>query len=60
MCADQFTRFYSTSILLDSIENNIDRTQSHVEEGRQQLEKASSHQVISSSFLMFYTNNQFI
>jgi len=34
----------------DSIENNIDRAGSHVEEGRQQLEKAASHQVITAFF----------
>lgn len=29
----------------DSIENNIERAYSHADEGRQQLEKAASHQV---------------
>jgi len=40
---------------INSIENNIDRTQSHVEEGRQQLEKASSHQRKHRKWLCFLT-----
>lgn len=40
---------------IDSIENNVDRTYTHVEEGRQELEKASSHQVstLIRSWLVF-------
>jgi len=38
---------------LNSIENNIDQTYTHVEEGRQQLEKASSYQRTHCKWLCF-------
>lgn len=40
---------------INSIENNIDRTYTHVEEGRQELEKASSHQKAHRKWLCFLT-----
>jgi len=40
---------------INSIENNIDRAGSHVEEGRQQLEKAASHQRKHRKWLCFLT-----
>ncbi|XP_057369135.1 syntaxin-7-like [Daphnia carinata] len=40
---------------INSIENNVDRTYTHVEEGRQELEKASSHQKTHRKWLCFLT-----
>lgn len=61
-CYVTFTSSFLTLhfCLSDSIENNIDRTYTHVEDGRQELEKASSHQVLLTIRLSHVSINYLI